>query len=97
MHETRTAQLALQCCASVLSPLLCVDAAADGASTRLATAGGSIGLVSDSNIGLWRLGAEQEQKRPEEEGVWVVCRPGGQGRTLRRWCASERGVEHAEL
>jgi len=86
VHETRTAQLALQCCASVLSPLLCVDAAADGASTRLATAGGSIGLVSDSNIGLWRLGAEQEQKRPEEEGgvpgaeegVCMVCRPCGQ-------------------
>ena len=91
VHETRTAQLALQCCASVLSPLLCVDAAADGASTRLATAGGSIGLVSDSNIGLWRLGAEPEEeakgeKRPEEEGgvpgaeegVCMVCRPCGQ-------------------
>ena len=40
---------------SVLSTLLCVEAATDDPTARLATAGGSGGLISDASIALWRL------------------------------------------
>ena len=40
---------------SVLSTLLCVEAATDDPTARLATAGGSGGLISDASISLWRL------------------------------------------
>ena len=55
VHETRTASLATESSVSVLSPMLCLKAAVDAPAPRLATAGGSGGLISDAGIFLWRV------------------------------------------
>ena len=62
---------------SVLSPVLCVDVAPDAAPPRLASGGGSGGLLSDATVALWRLdskedgsaaeGAAKKRQRQEEE------------------------------
>ena len=44
----------------MLSPVLCLDAAPDAAAPRLATAGGSGGLLSDASISLWRVDPRSE-------------------------------------
>ena len=68
---------------SVLSSVLCLDAAPDSSPTRLASGGGSGGLLSDATVSLWRIdsteggsaadgGAKkrprQEEEEEEEEG-----------------------------
>ena len=70
LHEMRAASLTTESSVSVLSAVLCVGAAPD--SGRLATAGGSGGLISDANISLWRLEAcarEASDKSEAAEGA----------------------------
>mmetsp|Transcript_10832 Transcript_10832/g.18164 ORF Transcript_10832/g.18164 Transcript_10832/m.18164 type:complete len:372 (-) Transcript_10832:299-1414(-) len=67
VHETQTS-LATKGSARVLSELLCVKVAPDGAMPRLATAGGSGGLISDASISLWHLEANDEEVKGEATG-----------------------------
>ena len=63
LHETRTAFLNVEVSVCMPSEVLCVKAAprvAPAAATaRLATAGGSGGLMSDAGVSLWRLEASR--------------------------------------
>ena len=65
LHETKTESLATESSVNVLSALLCVKASVGSGAPRLATAGGSGGLISDASISLWLLeegdGAGSEQ------------------------------------
>lgn len=60
LHETQTS-LATESSVRMLDPLLCVKAAQDGATPRLAAAGGSGGLISDARISLLRLQALEDE------------------------------------
>ena len=57
VHETRTAALATHGSVRVPNAILCLQAAPDGATPRVATAGGSGGFASDASISIWCLGA----------------------------------------
>ena len=67
-HETRTA-LGIEGSARVLSPVLCVKAApasAAASAPRLATAGGSGGIISDASISLWQVAPRTDTYTAEE-------------------------------
>ena len=80
VHETRTATLAVEGMSTVLSPVLCLDAAppvacaAAGGAPRFATGGGSGSLMSDASVALWRVepvdkereGSADKRQRREE-------------------------------
>lgn len=69
VHETRTEALATEGSVSLASALLCVKVAVDAPSPRLATAGGSGGLISDASISLWHLeAANPSGNAPGEAG-----------------------------
>ena len=86
VHETQSSALATKGSTRMLSALLCVQAAPDAASPRVAAAGGSGGLVTDAGISLWQLedvsdedaaiAASREAAERQEEQVAVVERGG---------------------
>ena len=61
LHELATVSTA-----TVLSPVLSIEAAPDATTPRLASGGGSGGLMSDASVSLWRMDGSAAKKRERE-------------------------------